>query len=457
MKQILSIFRIRREERWLAIVTVLVFLLLNAMVVCRYYNDFTRICQNYWPVFVNKYHVSGFDPITYCVLSNWDWNQIYNVFRHPLLAFFLYIPNQLNQGLMMLTGINCAQFIMAAMLILAVMYSVVFLYRIFRDVIGLNIFDGYLLTAFMYSFAYVMISYTVPDHFGLSLTMLLLVLWVSGISMKSGKQLTILQTVVLFFFTAGISLNNGIKVFLANLFSNGKRFFRLRNLLLAIIVPTGAIWYVANLEFDHGVHPRQMEIRKEVARKKAILKKKGIKEMAFEKDLKKRQAVAKKHTGKPFKKGRFWDWMDITTSRWDTAVENLFGESIQLHRDYLLLDTLIKRPVIVRYKNAVSYIVEGVIVALFVLGIWCGRKSKFFWLVMSFFLFDMALHMGLGFGINEVYIMGAHWLFAIPIAVAFLFLHASHKVKIPLRCLLLGLTAYLWISNAYLYAIYLFS
>lgn len=71
MKQILSIFRIRREERWLAIVTVLVFLLLNAMVVCRYYNDFTRICQNYWPMFVNKYHVSGFDPITYCVLSNW--------------------------------------------------------------------------------------------------------------------------------------------------------------------------------------------------------------------------------------------------------------------------------------------------------------------------------------------------------------------------------------------------
>lgn len=225
MKQILSIFRIRREERWLAIVTVLVFLLLNAMVVCRYYNDFTRICQNYWPVFVNKYHVSGFDPITYCVLSNWDWNQIYNVFRHPLLAFFMYIPNQLNQGLMMLTGINCAQFIMAAMLILAVMYSVVFLYRIFRDVIGLNVFDGYLLTAFMYSFAYVMISYTVPDHFGLSLTMILLVLWVSGISMKSGKQLTILQTVVLFFFTAGISLNNGIKVFLANLFCNGKRFF----------------------------------------------------------------------------------------------------------------------------------------------------------------------------------------------------------------------------------------
>ena len=33
---------------------------------------------------------------------------------------------------------------------------------------------------------------------------------------------------------------------------------------------------------------------------------------------------------------------------------------------------------------------------------------------------DMALHLGLGFGINEIYIMSAHYLFVVPIAVAYI-------------------------------------
>ena len=57
---------------------------------------------------------------------------------------------------------------------------------------------------------------------------------------------------------------------------------------------------------------------------------------------------------------------------------------------------------------------------LFVAGIWAGRKSKYLWLVMSYFGLDMMLHIGLGFGLNEVYIMAGHWIYAIPIAIGFL-------------------------------------
>jgi hypothetical protein len=39
---------------------------------------------------------------------------------------------------------------------------------------------------------------------------------------------------------------------------------------------------------------------------------------------------------------------------------------------------------------------------------------------MSSFLMDMTLHMGLGFGINEIYIMSPHYLFALPIAIGYL-------------------------------------
>ena len=107
------------------------------------------------------------------------------------------------------------------------------------------------------------------------------------------------------------------------------------------------------------------------------------------------------------------------------------------------------------YHNPFSYIIEGIIVLLFLAGIWCGRKSKFFWLAMSFFLFDMFIHMAIGFGINEVYIMGAHWLFIIPLAVAYLFRFVRLKWLMPLRLVVLFLTVYLWVYNVYLYGLYL--
>jgi hypothetical protein len=72
------------------------------------------------------------------------------------------------------------------------------------------------------------------------------------------------------------------------------------------------------------------------------------------------------------------------------------------------------------FPSGINYVVEAVIMLLFVAGIWAGRKSKYLWLVMSYFGLDMMLHIGLGFGLNEVYIMAGHWIYAIPIAIGFL-------------------------------------
>lgn len=61
-----------------------------------------------------------------------------------------------------------------------------------------------------------------------------------------------------FFLTAGISLNNGIKVFLSNLFVNDKRFWRPPNLAFAIIIPSALIWLGARLEWQHFERPKYM-------------------------------------------------------------------------------------------------------------------------------------------------------------------------------------------------------
>lgn len=139
------------------------------------------------------------------------------------------------------------------------------------------------------------------------------------------------------------------------------------------------------------------------------------------------------------------EWSDMTTSRWQSAVDNLFGESLQLHRDYLLEDVQQTRPVFVEYRSAVNYIVEALVVLLLVAGAWIARREKFFLMVLSWFAFDMTMHMGFGFGLNEVYIMTAHWAFIIPIAAGYIL---RRKNSMAARVLVAALTLWLWAYNA---------
>lgn len=130
MKKVFDIFRIKGEEKWSAIIALFVSIVLNALTIIKYNNQFSQLSENYHKLFVKAFHVAGFDPLTYAAVS--QWNTEYNVYRHPLLAFFMYIPHQINQGLMMLTGYNCVQYIVGAILVFCAFYSFIFLYRIFR-------------------------------------------------------------------------------------------------------------------------------------------------------------------------------------------------------------------------------------------------------------------------------------------------------------------------------------
>ena len=404
MKKVFHIFKIQKEERWLALIIFALLAILNGLVIAKYNAPFTQITNDYYKNFIRHFCVSGFDPLTYWVLS--DWSAAYNVYRHPLLAFYMYVPYLINMGLMKLTGYNCALYIAVIIQMFCAFYSMVFLYRIFREVIELGKWASHALTLLFFSFGYVMVSAIVPDHFVISMLLLILALYVSGRRMKNHHDFKIWQSVLYFLLTAGTSLNNGLKIFFSALFVNGKRFFRPKHLLLAVILPAGLLWGFCHWEYRTYVWPNEMA-RKEAKAKKEAAKKDSIqkaKQLAKEKAKKKRGPKQ----GTPLTKVGFMSWTDISTSRTESVVENLMGESIQLHPDYLLGDELRHRPMIVKYRYWWNYAVEGAISLLFLAGIWYGRKSKYLWLVLSYFALDMVLHIGLGFGINEVYIMTAH-------------------------------------------------
>ena len=137
-------------------------------------------------------------------------------------------------------------------------------------------------------------------------------------------------------------------------------------------------------------------------------------------------------------------WTDTSTPRLESAYENLFGETIQFHQQHFLGDTLVRRPVFVRYDWVLNYVVEAIVVLMFIVGIWVGRRSRFLWLTLACFGFDMVIHMGLGFGLNEIYIMAPHWLYVIPFAIACLLKAVTGR---GLRLLVAVLTLYLILYN----------
>ena len=449
----LNIFKIRKDERWLMVIATLFFSIINAVTVAWYWTDFSRLTDNYHKLFVTKFHVSGFDPLTYEVISKWD--TAFNIYRHPLLAFFMWPFSMINKGLIWLTGVNCATLLTALILIFCASYSALFVYRIFREVIQLRNRDTLIMTMLTFSMAYIILSAMVPDHFIMSMFALTLTLYISGRKLRGGSALNMWQTIILFVVTAGISLNNGLKIFLAALVTRRRRFFEWKFLLLAVLLPSALIWGFARWEYHQFAYP-EWKARQEVKMKKnrvltAQIRKKvedslgtedkakvdaEVKKIVKEKAWAKKKRDSKKiwnaNTGKPFMKGEFMGWTDKTTSRWDVGVECLFGEGIQLHRDHLLGDVLRDRPVIVRYDTSsifgyINYTVEAIIVLLFLAGVWIGRKKVFLWTAMSFLLMDVTLHMGLGFGINEVQIMSAHYLFVLPIAMAYLVKKADNR------------------------------
>ena len=428
--------------------------------ICHYYDLFTPISDHYYGTFIKNFHISGFDPLTYYVLSNWETS--YNVYRHPLLAFYMYIPYLLNMGLMQVTGLNCALFIAVAIQMVCAFYSCIFMYRIYREVIELSQWAAHIFTLFFLSIGYVLVTSIVPDHFVISMFLLILALYISGRRMKNHHPFKIWQSILYFLLTAGTSLNNGLKIFFSALFVNGKGFFRPKHLLLAVILPAALLWGFCRWEYKTFVWPKEMQKKEMRAQRKAKQQKQkqllALHDTAHQAKDQVAKPVKKKavrKVGHPFMSGEFMGWTDATTQRGASIVENLFGEGIQLHQDHLLEDELRHRPMIVKYRHWENYAVEAIIGILFVLGIIMGRKSKFLWLVMSYFALDMLLHIGLGFGINEVYIMTVHWIYAVPIAIAFVWKGMPSRGKGYVALLVWVLALYLLVYNGNLIFKYL--
>lgn len=428
---------LRKEERPIAGVALVVFAALNALLIANHWQSFTRGAHvGFWSVFYNHLNMSGYDIFSLIFIScmRLHWNTL----RHPLFVVLLLPLFWLNRLIMPPTEFNAAVLLMAALLVAADVWGAVLMHRLLRDVVEVRRVDAALLTALFYGFAHVMIATMVPDHFALSLPLLLLTLLIAGRKLKEGKPMKLWQSALLFFLTAGVTLTNGVKVALAAWFVNGRKVFAWRS-IAAFVVPTLLLGAIYVWQQDAIVAPQERKIKRIEA---AVAKKDPVRIAK----LQEHNDFVKQQNGEALTENvPLLEWSDITTDRWQSAVDNLFGESLQLHRDYLLEDVQQTRPVFVQYRSALNYVVEALLVVLLAVGAWMARREKFFLMVLAWFGFDMLMHMGFGFGLNEVYIMTAHWAFIIPIAAGYILRRSNSMAP---RVLVAALAVWLWAYNA---------
>ena len=438
---IFDIFKVKKEERWLAFAMLAVFVTFNAMVIASHYHVYTMEAHGgFWSVFTKNFRMSGYDCWSWITVSGGRIHFVTS--RHPLYLTFLYPLYLLNDWLIQNVGYNFAVYFMAVIIVFSAFYAVLFMYRVFREVLELRRKDARLLTLLLFSFGHVLIPTMVPDHFVISLMLLSLTLYITGKKMKKGQLLTAWQSLVLTFFTAGMATSNGVKTLLAGLFTNGKKVFTCKFISIGVVLPLLLLLGIQQSQYYLLEVPQQAVVRHIESE---TLKKNPQKVLEHKKQ---RDEWQRTHLGQPVGDGVITKLMDVSTPRVPTIVENFFGESIQLHQRSLLKDVSWERPIFVEYNWSVNYIIEAFIVLLFIVGIVFSYKQRFFKMLLAWFACDLTLHLILGFAVTEVYIMTSGWAFIIPISYGYLLKRLSMKWLKLMRVVLIMLTIYLWIYNA---------
>lgn len=438
---IFNIFKVKKEERWLAFAMLAVFVTFNAMMIASHYHVYTMEAHGgFWSVFTKNFRMSGYDCWSWITVSGGRIHFVTS--RHPLYLTFLYPLYLLNDWLIQNVGYNFAVYFMAVIIVFSAFYAVLFMYRVFREVLELRRKDARLLTLLLFSFGHVLIPTMVPDHFVISLMLLSLTLYITGKKMKKGQLLTAWQSLVLTFFTAGMATSNGVKTLLAGLFTNGKKVFTCKFISIGVVLPLLLLLGIQQSQYYLLEVPQQAVVRHIES---DALKKNPQKVLEHKKQ---RDEWQRTHLGQPVGDGVITKLMDVSTPRVPTIVENFFGESIQLHQRSLLKDVSWERPIFVEYNWSVNYIIEAFIVLLFIVGIVFSYKQRFFKMLLAWFACDLTLHLILGFAVTEVYIMTSGWAFIIPISYGYLLKRLSMKWLKLMRVALIMLTIYLWIYNA---------
>lgn len=405
------LWRIRREEAVAALLFAAVIAAMQWLMISKFWVIFANFGDGSFAQFMRNYHMSGFDPITYDVVTH--WHQGYDSLRHPMLAFLFYPVHALNSLLWSATGVNCVQLTVGAILTFCGFYSMIFVRRTIHYVVGVSSALSTLMTMFLLSFGYILVTIIVADHFCLSMLMLTMTVYMAGARIKLHRTFSPCETATLLILTSGITLSNGPVVLAVIAIANGRQMLNRRQMAaVCISVMVTAACVVASTMAKN--EPQRQNLIAEQM-----------------------------------------EWTNTEVSRTAVMQQNLFGESLQLHRSHILGDVLRGRPLTVGYSHWAQDMAIVIIQAMFLLGLAVAWRQRLAWILAGIFAFNVMLHIVLSFAIEEVYIMAAHWTFVIPIAISYLLITPWKWVRHSVTAATALITLYFFIYHGVLLYRYL--
>ena len=434
------------ETLTVLLIGLLLFGGLNLLMVLCAPEAWTSTRYGAWTAFHIGFHWSGFDQCTYIVTT--QWRPMYVHLRHPILAYMVWPLTQLNKWLIVETGVNCAIYVLGVVWTSISMLAWFLMYRILRQIVRLGHKESLMLDMLFFSLAYVMLVTFVPDHMLLTMTVMLLTIYLSGRALQRGSHMATWKMLLLYFVGTGITTTNSVKLWLMDVAGRWKRANTMQ-------VVRHSLWYIVPTLVLSGLFYYQeqtAEVEEEQFNARMEKRAQSRDSVKFAKQKAESRYRIEARTDKQLVDNPLFEWTDMSIELLPSLVHNIFGEGLQLHEDYLLGDANVKgeRPVIVKYRAWYNYVAEALIVLLMLIGIVTGIRERFLWLCMMPFLFDMLLHLVFRFALTDVYIMTAHWAFIIPIAIGYLLKRiehnvASHRCIVAIVCLL---TCFIVVWNA---------
>ena len=455
-------FRIKKNEIILSVFLLVVSLALNILYLRKFYGVYCPI-------------ISGYDPYLLSTITNWFHSPYINsnsLYSHPGFGILLVPLSLINSIMSLITGSNCANFLLTIILIAMYIIEIILIKRLLNECIGLTLFESMLLSILYSGMAFVLLMSFTPDHFAFSHFFLILYIYVWANYKLRKCHIKILNIITL--VISSITITNGVKVLASRLLLDRKHFYKCFFIIIVSIplllfvskVFTKNVEYSTNSgemayleqEYKASVNYNHFYTDKQSIETKCLMtdstKCEKYRQEAYE-ELNSHYSSLGGENLINKAKSIYWGykyWMKSDISIINSIIYNAFGESIIFHSNSLYKQDY--------SMGAYDNILKNITNTLFIIMVFCGfclsMKTLLMKLLLCFLSIDVLIHLIFRFGISEIYIYSPHFLFVFIISIGFLVKNAHNgakKISLTLISFFIGflyyvnimeITHYLW-------------
>lgn len=326
---------------------------------------------------------------------------------HPLMKFFMIPLVRIGNTIALIVGHEKAKAVfMCSLFTMMISLSSVYMHRYYTQVIGitnkktlslLTLFYGFLSTNLILCFT--------TESFTITVFLLTFCTYFYSKSIKTNTNTTIAQSGILAIMLGGITITNFAKGIIPIFFTNQKRKVIIRNLCFISLIFLLLISAVLINGYSDKVSDR-------------------IEKFSFSEN-----------------------------SRLEYIIDLFFSAPILFPELITVLmqrtNGLLEGISVGFYHHWWQYASIAIIFGLCMLGIARNYKNKLIWMLLMILSVDIAIHIIIGYGLNDPFIYGGHWVFLVPLFIGWAFKDVeldSIKGKIY-SSILLSITIILMVNN----------